>query len=78
MIATGSHASDRPAAGAGGLREADLQAPAIGDFYKRYRGENLPDKEFMVNAAVDSFKVKRSLLLFQTFLAITRCSAKPS
>jgi hypothetical protein len=42
-----------------GLREAVLQAPVIGDFYKRYRGENLPDKEFLVNAAVDSFKIKR-------------------
>jgi hypothetical protein len=42
-----------------GLREAVLQAPVIGDFYKRYRGENLPDKEFLVNTAVDSFKVKR-------------------
>jgi hypothetical protein len=42
-----------------GLREAVLQAPVIGDFYKRYRGENLPDKEFLINTAVESFKVKR-------------------
>jgi hypothetical protein len=42
-----------------GLREAVLQAPVIGDFYKRYRGENLPDREFLVNAAVDSFKVPK-------------------
>jgi hypothetical protein len=42
-----------------GLREAVLQAPVIGDFYKRYRGENLPDREFLVNAAVDSFSVPR-------------------
>jgi hypothetical protein len=40
-----------------GLRDAVLQAPVIGDFYKRYRGENLPDKEFLINTAVDSFKV---------------------
>jgi hypothetical protein len=40
-----------------GLRAAVLQAPIIGEFYKRYRGENLPDTEFLVNAAVDSFKV---------------------
>jgi hypothetical protein len=40
-----------------GLRQAVLQAPVIGDLYKRYRGENLPDKEFLVNTAVDSFKV---------------------
>lgn len=42
-----------------GLRDAVSQAPVIGDFYKRYRGENLPDKEFLLNAAVDSFKVPR-------------------
>jgi hypothetical protein len=42
-----------------GLREAVLLAPTIGDFYKRYRGENLPDREFLVNAAVDSFKVPK-------------------
>jgi hypothetical protein len=42
-----------------GLREADLQAPVVGDMYKRYRGENLPDRQFLVNTAVDSFKVKK-------------------
>jgi hypothetical protein len=42
-----------------GLRDAVLQAPVIGDFYKRYRGENLPDREFLVNTAVDSFKVPK-------------------
>jgi hypothetical protein len=42
-----------------GLREAVLQAPVAGDFYKRYRGENLPDREFLVNSAVDSFGVPR-------------------
>lgn len=42
-----------------GLREAVLQAPVIGDFYKRYRGENLPDREFLVNTAVDSFNVPK-------------------
>lgn len=42
-----------------GLRQAVLQAPVIGDFYKRYRGENLPDKEFLVNTAVDSFGVQK-------------------
>lgn len=40
-----------------GLREAVLQAPLIGDFYKRYRGENLPDRQFLINAAEDSLKV---------------------
>jgi hypothetical protein len=42
-----------------GLRQALLQAPVVGDLYKRYRGENLPDREFLVNTAVDSFKVPR-------------------
>jgi hypothetical protein len=39
------------------LRQAVLNAPVIGDVYKRYRGENLPDREFLINAVVDSFKV---------------------
>jgi len=42
-----------------GLRRAVLQAPVVGDLYKRYRGENLPDKEFLINTAVDSFKVPK-------------------
>lgn len=42
-----------------GLREALLKAPVIGDFYKHYRGENLPERQFLDNTAVDSFKVKR-------------------
>jgi hypothetical protein len=42
-----------------GLRQAVLRAPVIGDLYKRYRGENLPDREFLVNTAVDSLGVPR-------------------
>ncbi|MFB3915758.1 MAG: hypothetical protein ACE14M_03455 [Terriglobales bacterium] len=42
-----------------GLRAAVLNAPVISDVYKRYRGENLPDKEFLVNTAVDSFNVPK-------------------
>jgi hypothetical protein len=41
------------------MRQAVLQAPVIGDLYKRYRGENLPDREFLVNTAVDSLKVPK-------------------
>ncbi len=41
------------------LREAVLAAPVINEFYRRYRGENLPDHEFLVNAAVDSFGVPK-------------------
>ncbi len=42
-----------------GLREAVLNAPVISDVYKRYRGENLPDAEFLINTAVDSFNVPK-------------------
>jgi hypothetical protein len=39
------------------LREAVLKAPVISDVYKHYRGENLPDRSFLVNTARDSFHV---------------------
>jgi hypothetical protein len=42
-----------------GLRDAVLQSPVIGDFYKRYRGENLPERQFLLNSAVDSFDVPK-------------------
>jgi len=41
------------------MREAVLHAPVISDLYRRYRGENLPDREFIVNTAVDSCAVPR-------------------
>ncbi len=41
------------------LRAAVLNAPIFSDLYKRYRGENLPDREFLVNTAVDSYAVPR-------------------
>jgi hypothetical protein len=41
------------------LREAVLKAPVVSDVYKNYRGENLPDTEFLVNAAIDTYKVPR-------------------
>src|SRR6185437_2852938 len=50
-----------PAAELDGLRTALVNAPVLGDFYKRYRGENLPERQFLVNAAVDSFKVPKEL-----------------
>jgi hypothetical protein len=40
-----------------GLRQAVLNAPDIGDVYRHYRGENLPDDSFLRNALVDNFKV---------------------
>jgi hypothetical protein len=42
-----------------GIRQAVLTAPVISDFYKRYRGENLPENEFLSNTAVDAFSVTR-------------------
>jgi hypothetical protein len=39
------------------LRQAVLNAPVIADVYKRYRGEYLPDKEFLHNTAINSFNV---------------------
>src|SRR6266404_2931147 len=39
------------------LRQAVLAAPVISDLYKRYRGEYLPDKEFLRNTAINSFNV---------------------
>jgi hypothetical protein len=42
-----------------GLRQAVLKAPVIGDLYTRYRGENLPDQEFLANTLVDSFNIRK-------------------
>lgn len=39
------------------LREAVLAAPDLGQVYNHYRGENLPDKEFFMNALRDTFKI---------------------
>lgn len=40
-----------------GLREAVLEAPVFSEVYGHYRGENLPDQQFLQNALVDKFKV---------------------
>lgn len=39
------------------LREAALKAPDIGEVYRHYRGENLPDPQFFRNALIDKFKI---------------------
>jgi len=39
------------------LRQAVLDAPDIGQVYKHYRGENLPDGKFFENALVDKFGI---------------------
>lgn len=41
-----------------GLRKAVISAPVLGDVYKHYRGENLPDQKFLHNALVDTFHVQ--------------------
>jgi hypothetical protein len=40
-----------------GYRNAVLHAPVISDVYKHYRGENLPDDQFLRNTVVDTYKV---------------------
>ena len=42
-----------------GMRQAILNAPVISEVYKHYRGENLPDQQFLENAVVDKFAVPR-------------------
>jgi hypothetical protein len=41
------------------LRQAVLNAPIVSDLYKHYRGENLPDHQFLLNTATDSFHVPK-------------------
>lgn len=41
-----------------GLRTAVINAPVLGEVYKHYRGENLPDRKFLHNALVDTFQVQ--------------------
>jgi hypothetical protein len=42
-----------------GLRRAVLNAPVIAEVYARYRGENLPDTQFLNNTLIDSFKINK-------------------
>lgn len=44
----------------GGLRQAILNAPVISSVYTHFRGENLPDEQFLVNALVDKFQVPQN------------------
>ncbi len=56
------------------LREAVLTAPVISDLYKRYRGEYLPDKEFIRNTAIHSYSVPEDQV--EEFIAIFMDSLK--
>lgn len=40
-----------------GYREALLLAPVLSDVYQHYRGENIPDDQFLQNALVEKYKV---------------------
>ncbi len=40
-----------------GLRNAVIKAPEISDVYEHYRGENLPDEQFLDNALIDKFQI---------------------
>jgi hypothetical protein len=42
-----------------GRREAAIKAPNISEVYEHYRGENLPDKQFLENALVDKFHIPK-------------------
>jgi len=45
-----------------GLHTAVLRAPEISDVYEHYRGENLPDEQFLDNALVDKFGIPEDKL----------------
>src|SRR5215207_4761285 len=45
-----------------GYRAAVLKASDISDVYKHYRGENLPEQQFLDNTLVDTFKLPQEKL----------------
>jgi hypothetical protein len=59
-----------------GLREAVLEAPVFSDVYGHYRGENLPDQQFLQNALVDKFKLPSDKVgeFLDVFLASLRAA----
>lgn len=40
-----------------GYRQAVMNAPDISEIYQHYRGENLPDDQFLRNTVVETYKV---------------------
>jgi hypothetical protein len=56
------------------LRQAVMNAPVISDVYTKYRSENLPDTEFLVNTLVDSFNVPREQV--NEFIAVFTTALK--
>ena len=60
-----------------GLREAVLKAPELSAVYSHYRGENLPDMQFLDNALVDKFSIpKDKVAEFKTIFFDTLNKAK--
>lgn len=57
-----------------GLRDAVLEAPIFSAVYGHYRGENLPDAQFLQNALVEKFKVPSDKVteFLEVFLASLR------
>lgn len=53
------------------MREAVLNAPDISAVYKHYRGENLPDPQFLDNALVDSFSFPKEKIIDQVWRGIS-------
>lgn len=43
-----------------GYRQAVANAPVVSDVYTHFRGENLPDQQFLVNSLVDKFQVPQT------------------
>lgn len=56
------------------LRQAVMNAPVISEVYTKYRSENLPDTEFLVNTLVDSFNVPREHV--NEFIAVFTAALK--
>lgn len=46
-----------------GFRQAILNAPEISDIYQHYRGENLPDDQFIQNVAREIYKIPEDAFL---------------
>lgn len=40
-----------------GMRKAIQEAPVFGDVYSHFRGESLPDAQFLTNTLVDTYKI---------------------
>jgi hypothetical protein len=45
-----------------GFREAIIKAPVISDIYTHYRGENLPDTQFLDNALTEKYNIPTNKL----------------